>query len=87
MPKARKAMFLIKTSEHYDLKNVADLRKILIEANCLLMFPFVIPCDCGKGQLLIRSLDDFPDKSVECPNCSSYLLRLVKVVNGKTKTL
>lgn len=80
------AIFTI-VSGDYDLKNVRDIKKLLIESEFPIIFPITISCRCGEGELVIRALDDFPYKSKKCAVCGSYLIKLVKVKNGKEEIL
>lgn len=80
------AIFTI-VSEDYDLKNVRDIKKLLVESGFPVVFPITIECKCRKGKLVIRSLDDFPYKSKKCSSCGFYLIKLVKVEDGEEEIL
>jgi len=80
------AIFTI-VSGDYDLTNVRDIKKLLVESGFPIVFPITIACKCDESQLVIRSLDDFPYMSKKCPSCGFYLIKLVKVKNGKEEIL
>lgn len=80
------AVFTIMSSM-YDLTQVRGIKKVMEEAGYPTSFPITIVCVCKQSTLVIRALDDFPYMSKQCPECGHYLVKLVKVENGKEEIL